>query len=579
MIGEGFWLQTQSSSGKERESVPSLIPSDTEFDDDSDLLPANFSRNPNLIPPDLIAQSQQENLEDDFNIPTAEYDRVRRQELLPLHFEEALEEMSDSPLCGEVHRTFDATLDILPPSTEKFVGQPSKRPKPDISMGLGKQQAKRDIIMLADYVKQQQQLIARNGELYAYNGAFWKRNNPEKATIFLREVLNHYGYGEFLLTQDVNRIRDLLLTDPELQRDEPFEPPEHILNLTDCSYDIVADRCYPHDPQDMFTSAIDITSAELRSAEHGAVFEQFAAQAGNDDPLVRAQLLELVALTLFGTEVKAFYVMLGPSNTGKTQFGRFLEELIGLDNVESIRSIGDFKDKWTTGAIAGKRLVTCLDLPNSPIPGEALETLKQLAGDDSIKTERKRKDPITIFRKPLLVFASNYPIRIPNMADERAFLNRMVTIPFSNPCTNENANGHLYKELKEEIPYIIHEAAVAYRDLAARGFRLTRTEVPEEFQPTEGVECAIHIQRFLAACCCEDPDNEIETRELWIAYQVYAEECGLSWQSEIAFARNLPKALRLVGIAAEAKKRVCNSDARGYRGLRLVASTDGRISF
>lgn len=574
MISENVWLPPQGPSGQEHFCVPAQTPSDPELGKDSDLLPANFSRDPGLISPDFIPQLQQVDDSD----PSAKLDCVRREELLPLCFGVKLEEITDSPLCGEVHRSFDATLDILPMSNVEFFNQPSKRPKPDISMGLGKQQAKRDIIRLAGYVKHQQKLIVRNGELFAYNGTFWKRNDSGKATIFLREVLNHSGYGEYLLTQDVNRIRDLLLTDPELQRDEALEPPEHILNLADCSYDILADHCYPHDPHDMFTSFIDITSANLRSAEHGAVFEQFAAQAGDNNPLVRTQLLELAALTLLGTEVKAFYVLLGPSNTGKTQFGRFLEELVGLDNVESIRSIGDFKDKWTTGALVGKRLVTCLDLPNSPIPGDALATLKQLAGDDSVKTERKKKDPVTIFRKPLIVFAGNHPIRIPNIADERAFLNRMVTIPFSNPCTNGNVNGHLYKSLLEEAPYIIHEAISAYRDLFNRGFQVTRAEVPEEFQPTEGVESAEHIQRFLAACCCEAPDNEIGTQELWNAYQSYAEGCSLPWQSEIAFARNLPKALRLVGITAEAKKRVCNSEARGYRGLRLVNPADDRIS-
>lgn len=567
MTSEDFLRYLWDSNKGERFDVPSLIPPNANFDVDDDLLPANFNRKPDPIPPDLFAQLQQEKLDASTSSLPTELDCVQRKELLPISFEEGGKETFDLPLCGEVLRTFDAALDALPLSSEKFYQCPPKHPKPDISKGLGKQQIKRELIELANYIKSQLQLLVQKGVLFVFVRTHWNRMDSEKASIFLRAELNHAGYGDYLLPQDINRIRDLLLTDPELQHDEPLEPPAHVLNLADCSYDILADRYYPHDPDDMFTSFIDITSTDFRTPEPGIIFEQFATQAGDGDPLVRTQLLELVALALLGTEVKAFYVMLGPSNTGKSQFGRFLTELVGRDNVGSIRSIGDFKDKWTTGTLADKRLATCLDLPNSPIPSEALATLKQMVGDDAVKTERKMKNPLTIFRKPLLVFAGNHPIRIPNMADESAFLNRMVTIPFANPYTGGNANGHLYEELLKEIPYIIHEAVSAYRDLATRNFRLTRAEVPEEFRTVEGDMATVHIQRFLTACCCENPGNEIRTEELWSAFQSYAEKYDLPRQTEIAFARSLPKALRLSGLTAEAKKRVCDSNARGYRGL------------
>lgn len=402
MASEDFWRYLRDSNEGERFDVPSLIPPNANSDVVGDLLSANFNRKPDPISPDLIAQLQQEKLDADTCSLPAELDCVRRKGLLPISFEEGGEEPSDLPLCGEVLRTFDTALDALPLSSEKFYQYPPKRPKPDISKGLGKQQIKRELIELANYIKSQLQLLVQKGVLFVFVRTHWNRMDSEKASIFLRAELNRAGYGEYLLPQDINRIQDLLLTDPELQHDEPLDPPEHVLNLADCSYDILADRYYPHDLDDMFTSFIDITSTDFRSPEPGIIFEQFATQAGDGDPLVRTQLLELVALALLGTEVKAFYVMLGPSNTGKSQFGRFLMELVGRENVESIRSIDDFKDKWTTGALVDKRLATCLDLPNSTISSNALATLKQLVGDDAIKTERKRKEPLTIFRKPLL---------------------------------------------------------------------------------------------------------------------------------------------------------------------------------
>ena len=117
----------------------------------------------------------------------------------------------------------------------------------------------------------------------------------------------------------------------------------------------------------------------------GPYFEHFAAQIGNNDLQVRQQLLELIALAITGYEAKVFYVLLGPSNTGKTQFGRFLEELLGRENVASLAGVHDFSNRFTTSSLEGKMLATCLDLPDSPLPSVAVGVIKQVGGDDPIK--------------------------------------------------------------------------------------------------------------------------------------------------------------------------------------------------
>src|SRR5699024_9520922 len=113
-----------------------------------------------------------------------------------------------------------------------------------------------------------------------------------------------------------------------------------------------------------------------------------------------------------GYEAKVFYVLLGESGTGKTQFGRFLEELLGRKNVESLSGVHDFTNRFTTSALEGKLLATCLDLPDEPLPFIAVGIIKQFVGDDPIKVEAKYKNSHTIYHKPLLLFAGNHPIRI-----------------------------------------------------------------------------------------------------------------------------------------------------------------------
>lgn len=74
--------------------------------------------------------------------------------------------------------------------------------------------------------------------------------------------------------------------------------------------------------------------------------------------------------------IKYFFLLYGPSNTGKSQLAVFLQELIGKAYSLSIRSINDLGDRWTTGNMFGKKLCTCLDIPNHSLSAETISSLK-----------------------------------------------------------------------------------------------------------------------------------------------------------------------------------------------------------
>jgi len=135
----------------------------------------------------------------------------------------------------------------------------------------------------------------------------------------------------------------------------------------------------------------------------GSYFEMFVDQISAGNPDVRRQLLEMLAIAMTGTQLKYFYVMLGPSNSGKSQWGRFVQELLGRENVESVQSIADLGGRLTTGSLCGKLLASCLDLPNGTLPQNAIGVLKTFCGDDSVKGEVKYKQSFTYYRKPLLM--------------------------------------------------------------------------------------------------------------------------------------------------------------------------------
>lgn len=440
---------------------------------------------------------------------------------------------------------------------------------PNITEGLGKRQDKRDLVDLEQFIVRKMTLMVYHEQLYEFAPPCWKLLSPRKCAVRLRKLLDPHSLTDALTTKEYQEIHRLLLTNPNIQREVDFIPPQHCLNLSDGTLDLITMQLFPHNPDNGFFTYLDMSYDELRAPGNGFVFERFATQIGDGNSAVRQQLLELVALAITGYEAKQFYVLIGPSNTGKTQFGRFLEELLGRENVESIAGVHDFSNRFTTSALAGKRLGTCLDLPDTPLPSVAIGTIKQFVGDDPIKIEQKYKDSRTIYQKPLLLFAGNHPIRLPNISQEQALLNRMVVIPFANPVEEAAMTQQLYKTLLDEAPYIVAKAIKAYQALMERNFVVTRLELPEEYTPRDSRQKFSEVGYFLEACCEYDEANEVSTDALYQAYRLFVDKEALISVSKIEFSRLLAENLNAQQRKVEPLKRVSSTQGRGYKGIAL----------
>lgn len=244
--------------------------------------------------------------------------------------------------------------------------------------------------------------------------------------------------------------------------------------------------------------------------------------------------------------------------------------MIGRENVETVRDISDFSDRWTVGSLQGKLLVACLDLPNGPLPPSAVGIIKQFVGDDPIKGEKKYRNSFTFFRKPLVLLAGNHPICLRNMAEEDAMLNRMVCILFKNPVLLTEQHQQLYKELLAEAPYIIREAIGVFQKLAQRNFNVTRSVLPDEFQPEEGCQILRGVQQYVQEFLAFDPNSECTTEDLWNDYSDICMVYHVPQPSKIVFSRALTQVLSSMNALVEPVKRACGTESRGYKGITIL---------
>lgn len=247
----------------------------------------------------------------------------------------------------------------------------SARPimRPDISAGLGKRRDKRDLVQLTRYMRRELTLMVNQGKLCCYDEPCWRRLSQQQAEARILSVLSDSGLDDCITERECEEIYRRILLDETLVVEGELSPSAWKLNLSDGTLDLITHELTRPNPEDHFFRYVDISYRELADPNlQGSTFENFVKNLSAGNPLVRRQLLELVALAILGYPIKNFFVMLGPSHTGKTQFGRFLAELIGRDFVMTVRDASDFGDRFTSGSLIDKVLVTCLDLPNGPLP-------------------------------------------------------------------------------------------------------------------------------------------------------------------------------------------------------------------
>lgn len=443
---------------------------------------------------------------------------------------------------------------------------------PDISAGLGNRPATKDIVALEEHIVARLDLIKYKDALCLYEGPCWKAVNEENMVLSMRKLFRDDGelFGS-LARSDYHQIYQGLRTHPDVESLDSLPSSDTLINCRDGVLNLETLRIRPACPEDYFFSFVDISAHDiLHPPMTGHAFEAFAAQVGNGDDNVRTQLLELLILALTGMELKYFYVLLGPSHTGKTQYGRFLEELLGRENVESVRGVGDFGDRWTVGSLCNKKLATCLDLPDAVLPPAAVGTIKQFVGDDPVKGECKYQNSFTYYKKPLLLLAGNHPIRIANMEKEQAFLNRMVVIPFANPVAEDNMVRQLYKSFLEEAPYIINCAIDVFHDLQVHNYSVTHSAVPSEYSVQEGNQARLDVGRFIDDCIVADAKGTASSDELYQCFLEYADDCCLTGISSTCFSRLFSRLVSVKVPDAKPEKRVSPDQRRGYSGISIL---------
>lgn len=283
---------------------------------------------------------------------------------------------------------------------------------------------------------------------------------------------------------------------------------------------------------------------------------------GNNDVIER--IYQMIGYILVpGNEGKAYFLLQGASNSGKTILGKFLEGYFprGLVTSLDIKRLGG---QFLPEGLSTSCLNLSMDLPNGRLSSGAVAVLKMLTGDDLVTQEVKFKDAKPYRGRCKFIFSTNFDLEMQEY--DEAFLNRTICIPFNKSIPKEKQDPQLIDKLNNERSAITAKALACYYFLRSNNFKFAgsdtiRPKVNYRMDPNDVIKAFVQEM-----CEFTYSDNDrISAKELHSEYLMFCRKRNLPAIEQVAaFSR------RFTFLFTPLMKDIrIDSNTNGYAKIKL----------
>lgn len=327
----------------------------------------------------------------------------------------------------------------------------------------------------------------------------------------------------------INAAVNLVRTMPgaTISATELNNAPNH-LNLTNGEYNVETATLEPHQPEHFQTR---ITKAAYKPEATCPKWTQFLEDVLPDES-VRTYVQRAVGYSMLGrSDERAFFLIYGPSGTGKSQFLSTLEYVFG--SYATTAAEGTFRGGRDTNltndlhGLRGKRLVTTSETAENGNFNENL--MKRLTGRDAVTSRDLYQSNITWTPECAIWIATNHPPRF--NSDDNAIWRRAKLVPFltefgqgDTPEVTDYARKFLYAEADGILNWIIE----GMHDYLEYGLGEPETVKQAAQQHREQSDT---VMRFLDDMVADGtlqamPEGVVRTRELYMLYEDWNRTSG-----------------------------------------------------
>jgi putative DNA primase/helicase len=307
-----------------------------------------------------------------------------------------------------------------------------------------------------------------------------------------------------------------------------------LLNVTNGTLDLRTGLLRDHAHEDLLTRCLDIP---YRSDAACPAWLDFLETATGSNPELIAFIQKALGYSLTGsTREQCFFLLHGPTKTGKSTFTNIAKALLGAYGTQAEMSAFLHKDRETVrndlADLAGMRLVCAIETDEGKRLAEAL--IKQLTGGTDTIKARFLFEEYFEFRPQFKIFlATNHRPKV-NAADD-AIWERIRLIPFAVQIPKDTRDKELEAKLRAELPGILAWAVrgcLAWHRDDGLGEPAAVVDATQHYR-----EDMDEVGQFLTTCLVGDPAiYKTKSQVLFHAYQQWG---GKQCETQKAFSKAL----------------------------------------
>ena len=376
-------------------------------------------------------------------------------------------------------------------------------------------------IAIVEHLLKGDPFIVLEGIPYVYvNGVYLQDKNGN----LLKEKIRDCLYRKFMRSGTINRIYELLISMPEVQRvfGDVYNLPGHWVNFRNGFYDPAAKMMIPHDPKYLCFNQIsfdfDPAKKEGVVADNsaGKVIQSYLAESlpDHEDQKMFWQYAGYCMCT--DTSQQKMLILTGNGGTGKSVLIDLIQELVGIRNCCSV-SLQDLNKRFYATNLFGKLLNACGDIPVGII--DKTDVVKKAVGEDVLLYEKKGKDPSTFRSHAKLLFSCNsVPKNVEDKSD--AFYRRLLILEMDHVIPAAEKDIHLKDKIRSEREYAVYRAIQGLEELCQNG------QIEESTNSIASVKKARiasdSVFAFLDEMICRKEGRRIDRSRM---YQLYEDYC------------------------------------------------------
>lgn len=419
------------------------------------------------------------------------------------------------------------------------------------------------------------ELIKGTGLISTINGCIyieeihnvWRSVSDSEAMIYVRDMFEE-EWQPYLKFNLIERIIKGLKTDPDLQGEITQLIHEDLVMLENGVWNIAEKKLLKEVNDIKFARVVNAAVSEDMNLST-PVFDRFCKKVFNEEAYIekRKILLEIIGYSISDIgNVKKAILLLGPSNCGKSVILRFIQRLVGEQNVSNI-SLSSFSERFTTVEMLGKALNISGEIPSGSLSGRALDIFKSITGGDRMDLSRKGRNSVQAKLRTKLIFAGNTIPTFSKIDGSHSLVGRIHLLLFDNEVAEVERDIELEDKLWAERNEIVYGALFAVADFLEnkKVFRITNDEL-------KVLDCMSHVTNpvsyFIEECVEFDDSYMVHITDVYEAYLKFIASEALPGLDRVAF-RNLMSMQKGIEISKTKKRLGKSSPKVCFSGIRL----------